>query len=238
MRTYVAGHHSGDLSWIRTCEFLVVEKYYGAVQKVSLNFYDFVHATWVGNWPKDAADTRVKTLEGFKDDRNWRNRRRAMTRFRDRLLAGDFGELRSRQREDDGSLLIFPPKDSLWLYQGVVDALEFLVDELDANDEEYFQEALHGKKVPVEDADVDWLFSKLLALWHLERIQEGVIASVARSGELLALIEKILDFYNARKDKYKDKRGIIEDLLTKDPELGLQEIIDLDSDFTGLEEIS
>ena len=161
-----------------------------------------------------------------------------MTRFRDRLLAGDFGELRSRQREDDGSLLIFPPKDSLWLYQGVVDALEFLVDELDANDEEYFQEALHGKKVPVEDADVDWLFSKLLALWHLERIQEGVIASVARSGELLALIEKILDFYNARKDKYKDKRGIIEDLLTKDPELGLQEIIDLDSDFTGLEEIS
>ena len=62
------------------------------------------------------------------------------------------------------------------------------------------------------------------------------IASVARSGELLALLDKILDFFNAHKDKYKDKRGFIEDLLTKDPALGLQEIIDLDSDFTGLED--
>lgn len=86
----------------------------------------------------------------------------------------------------------------------------------------------------MEEADVDWLFSKLLALWNLERIQEGVIADAARSGELLALIDKILDFFNARKDK--DKRGIIEDFL-KDPALGLQEIIDLDSDFTGLTEI-
>ena len=235
--TYPHIFYGGDLSWIRTCEFLVVEKYYGSVQKVSLNFSDFVHATWVGNWPKDAAGTRVKTLEAFKDDRNWRNRRRAVTKFRDRLLAGDFGELRSRQQEDDGSLLIFPPKDSLWLYQGVVDALEFLVDELDADDEEHFQEALRGKKVPVEEADVDWLFSKLLALWNLERIQEGVIASAARSGELLALLDKTLDFFNARKDKYRDKRGFIEDLLTKDPALGLHEIIDLDSDFTGLSEI-
>uniref|UniRef100_UPI002585AB98 hypothetical protein n=1 Tax=uncultured Varibaculum sp. TaxID=413896 RepID=UPI002585AB98 len=227
------GTSHGDLTWIRTCEFLVVEKYYGVVQKVNLNFYDFVDAAWVGNWPKDAGATRVKTLEGFKDDRDWRNRRRAMTRFRDRLLAGDFGELRSRQQEDDGSLLLFPPKDSLWLYQGVVDALEFLVDELDADDEEHFQDALRGKKVPVEEADVDWLFSELLALWNLERIQEGVIADAARSGELLALINKILDFFNARKDK--DKRGSIEDFLN-DPALGLQEIIDLDSDFTGLED--
>lgn len=233
--TYPHIFYGGDLSWIRTCEFLVVEKYYGAVQKVNLNFYDFVHAIWVGNWPKDAASTRVKTLEVFKDDRNWKNRRQAVTRFRDRLLAGGFGELHSRQREDDGSLLIFPPKDSLWLYQGVVDALDFLADELDADDEEYFQEALRGKKVPVEEADVDWLFSKLLALWNLERIQEGVIADAARSGELRALIEKVLDFFNARKDK--DKRGSIEDFL-KDPALGLQEIIDLDSDFTGLEENS
>ena len=209
---------------------------YGAVQKVSLNFSDFADATWVGNWPKDAAGTRVKTLKGFKDDRNWRNRRRAVTKFRDRLLAGNFGELRSRQQEDDGSLLIFPPKDSLWLYQGVVDTLDFLADELDADDEKHFQEALRGKTIPVEEADVDWLFSKLLALWHLERTQEGVIASVARSGELLALLDKILDFFNAHKDKYKDKRGFIEDLLTKDPALGLQEIIDLDSDFTGLED--
>lgn len=192
--TYPHIFYGGDLSWIRTCEFLVVEKYYGAVQKVSLNFSDFVDATWVGNWPKDAAGTRVKTLKGFKDDRNRRNRRRAATKFRDRLLVGDFGELRSRQREDDGSLLIFPPKDSLWLYQGVVDALEFLVDELDADDEKHFPEALQGKTIPVEEADVDWLFSKLLALWHLERAQEGVITSAARSGELLALLEKILVF--------------------------------------------
>lgn len=232
--TYPHIFYGGDLTWIRACEFLVVEKYYGSVQKVNLNFYDFVDATWVGNWSKDAVATRVKTLKGFKDDRDWRNRRRAVTKFRDRLLIGDFGELRSRQREDDGSLLLFPPEDSLWLYQGVVDALEFLADELDANDEKHFQEALHGKKVPVEEADVDWLFSKLLALWNLERIQEGVIADAARSGELLALIDKILDFFNARKDK--DKRGIIEDFL-KDPALGLQEIIDLDSDFTGLTEI-
>lgn len=232
--TYPHIFYGGDLTWIRACEFLVVEKYYGSVQKVNLNFYDFVDATWVGNWSKDAVATRVKTLKGFKDDRDWRNRRRAVTKFRDRLLVGDFGELRSRQREDDGSLLLFPPEDSLWLYQGVVDALEFLADELDANDEKHFQEALHGKKVPVEEADVDWLFSKLLALWNLERIQEGVIADAARSGELLALIDKILDFFNARKDK--DKRGIIEDFL-KDPALGLQEIIDLDSDFTGLTEI-
>lgn len=232
--TYPHIFYGGDLTWIRACEFLVVEKYYGSVQKVNLNFYDFVDATWVGNWSKDAVATRVKTLKGFKDDRDWRNRRRAVTKFRDRLLIGDFGELRSRQREDDGSLLLFPPEDSLWLYQGVVDALEFMADELDANDEKHFQEALHGKKVPVEEADVDWLFSKLLALWNLERIQEGVIADAARSGELLALIDKILDFFNARKDK--DKRGIIEDFL-KDPALGLQEIIDLDSDFTGLTEI-
>ncbi|WP_122820374.1 hypothetical protein [Varibaculum vaginae] len=191
----------------------------------------------MGNWPKDAAATRVKTLEGFKDDRNWRNRRRAVTKFRDRLIAGDFGDLRSRQREDDGSLLIFPPKDSLWLYQGVVDTLDFLADELDADYKEHFQEALHGKKVPVEEADANWVFSELLALWHLERAKEGVIASAARTGELLALIEKILVFFNAHKDKYKDKRGIIEDLLLKDPELGLQEVIDSDSDFTDLEEI-
>ena len=85
----------------------------------------------------------------------------------------------------------------------------------------------------MEKADVDWLFSKLLALWHLERAQEGVIASAARSGELLALLDKILDFFNAHKDK--DKREIIEDFLN-DPALGLQEIIDLDSDFTGLSE--
>lgn len=235
--TYPHIFYGGDLSWIKTTDFLVVEKHYGSLRKVSLNFFDFVDATWVGNWPKDAAATRVKTRKGFKDDRNWRNRRRAVTRFRDRLLAGNFGELRSRQQEDDGSLLIFPPKESLWLYQGVVDTLDFLADELDADDEQHFQEALQGKNVPLEEADVDWLFSKLLALWHLERAEEGVIASAARSGELLALLEKILDFFNARKDKYKDKRGIIEDLLTKDPALGLQEIIDLDSDFTGLEEI-
>lgn len=108
--TYPHIFYGGDLTWIRACEFLVVEKYYGSVQKVNLNFYDFVDATWVGNWSKDAVATRVKTLKGFKDDRDWRNRRRAVTKFRDRLLIGDFGELRSRQREDDGSLLLFPPR--------------------------------------------------------------------------------------------------------------------------------